>query len=323
MERKKAPVFVIGCHRSGTNLLYDTLLSSGGFAIYRAHLLLYEALIPRCGDLSVRRNRQKLIEIWLRSKSFSRSGLGSEQIKAKVLAECRSGGDFLSIVMGEIARNQNAARWAAYGPDNALFIPEIKRELPDALFIHIIRDGRDIALSLTKMGGLRPLPWDKKRGLLATALYWEWMIRKGREHGRMVAPDYIEMHYEDLVTKPRETLARLGEFLDHDLDYDRIQNTGIGRVSEPNSSFASESRNPGFNPVGRWKEKLSPEEVSLLEGLIGECLQEVGYPLTTSDQRSLPSRVKIMQALYPRFFDAKLWLKSNTILGRFADTSHL
>ena len=49
-ERKRRPVFVMGCHRSGTNLLYDTLLSAGGFAIYRGSLPLYELLIPRFGS---------------------------------------------------------------------------------------------------------------------------------------------------------------------------------------------------------------------------------------------------------------------------------
>src|SRR5437868_4967181 len=117
-ERKESPVFVVGCHRSGTNLLYDTLLSAGGFAIYRGYLPIYKMLIPRFGDLDNPENRKKLIHTWLRSKAFRRSGLDAQQLTGKLFAECRNGGDFIRIVMDEIARNQKAVRWAVYDPDN-------------------------------------------------------------------------------------------------------------------------------------------------------------------------------------------------------------
>ncbi|HEX8817044.1 MAG TPA: sulfotransferase [Terriglobales bacterium] len=317
-QRKHAPVFVIGCHRSGTNLLYDTLLSSGGFAVYRASSTVYETLLPHFGSFSVTRNREKLMQAWCRSKPFRRSGLNPELVRDKVLNQCRSGGDFLRIVMEEIARKENASRWAVYNPDNALYIPAIKRDLPDALFVHIIRDGRDVSLSLTKMQGLRPFRWDRARHLFATALYWEWMVKKGRTYGRMFPGDYLEVHYEDLVRRPHATLETLGNFLDHDLDLDRIQSAGVGSVRKPNSTFASEARED-FNPVNRWREKLSQREISMLETLIGDCLEELSYPLT-SDRSSIgfDPRVNLMRILYPNYFSTKLWLKTHTPLGRLA-----
>src|ERR1700677_5061199 len=162
VERKNRPVFVIGCHRSGTNLLYDTLLSAGGFAFYRGYLPVYKMLIPRFGGLAKRNNRRKMVQEWVRSKGFRRSGLDAKQLTARVLDECRSGGDFIRIVMGEIARSQNVSRWVLYDPDNLLYIPRIKADIPEALFIHIIRDGRDVALSLNKMAGFKPVPWNRK-----------------------------------------------------------------------------------------------------------------------------------------------------------------
>jgi len=322
-NRANSPVFVIGCHRSGTNLLYDTLLSAGGFAVYRASLAVYETLIPRFGDLAIRRNREKLMQVWLRSKPFRRSGLDPDLVRSKIVSECRSGGDFLRIIMGEIARNQNVERWAVYNPDNVLYIREIKREIPEALFVHIIRDGRDISLSLTKMGGLRPLWWDAKRPLFATALYWQWTVRKGRHDGRMFPGDYIEVRYEDLVTQPQATLGTLAEFLNRDLDYSRIRSVGLGRVSDPNSTFRSEQRESGFNPVNRWKERLSRQEIAELEMLMGDCLQEFGYaPANINDQTSLGARLGLMRILYPPYFETKLWLKS-TALGRFASMDAL
>jgi hypothetical protein len=322
--RKQRPVFVIGCHRSGTNLLYDTLLSAGGFAMYHACPTVYETLLPRCGDLSNSRNREKLMQVWSRSKSFRRTGLGTEEIRSRIMSECRSGGDFLRIIMGEVARHSNADRWAVYDPDNALYIPAIKRDLPEALFVHIVRDGRDIALSLSKMGGMRPFWWDRQRSLFAAALYWQWVVSKGRANGRMFPDDYVELRYEELVAHPRETLSTLAAFLDHDLDYDHILNQGVGRVNQPNSTFSDEAQTSAFNPVCRWKEKLSDGEVSALEGLVGKCLEQFGYPLSNvSGGPYANPRLSLMRLLYPQYFEIKLWLKTKTPLGRFASTNAL
>jgi hypothetical protein len=315
---------VIGCHRSGTNLLYDTLLSAGGFAVYRACPAVYETLLPYCGDLTISRNRERLMRVWFQSKSFRRTGLSREEVRSRILGECRTGGDFLRIIMEEMARHSNAERWAVYGPDNVLYIPAIKRDLPEAVFVHIVRDGRDIALSLSKMGGLRPLWWDRPRNLFAAALFWQWTVRKGRTYGLMFPGDYIEVHYEDLVTHPRETLNNLGEFLQHDLNYDRIQSNGVGRVRQPNSSFREKTCGLEFNPVGRWRRNLSREEIAGLERLIGDCLKEFSYPVARRfPQAFLDPRLSLMSMLYPQYFETKLWLKTNTPLGRFASTNAL
>jgi len=210
IERKQCPVFVMGCPRSGTNLLYDTLLSSGEFAVYRGRLPIYQVLIPRFGRVDRLENRKKMMAAWLRSKGFRRSGLDSADLSAKVLENCRSGGDFLSIVMGEIARKQQATRWALYSPDTVLRVATTKQEIPEALFVHIIRDGRDIALSLRKLGDFHPFPWSRRpRSLEETALYWEWMVQKGCRSGREIANDYVEIRYEDLVENPHRTLKAL------------------------------------------------------------------------------------------------------------------
>src|SRR5450432_1399770 len=106
MERSRRPVFVMGCHRSGTNLLYDNLLSAGGFAVYRGYLPVYKILIPRFGNFDMLENRKRMMEIWLRSKGFRRSGLDAQELTGKVLEECKTGGDFIRIMMDEVARRQ-------------------------------------------------------------------------------------------------------------------------------------------------------------------------------------------------------------------------
>jgi sulfotransferase family protein len=325
IERKQCPVFVMGCHRSGTNLLYDTLLSSGGFAVYRGYLPVYKVLIPRFGSLDQLENRKKMMATWLRSKGFRRSGLDAAELTAKVLENCRSGGDFLRIVMDEVARSQQVARWAVYDPDTVLRVATIKRDIPEALFVHIIRDGRDIALSLRKMGGFNPFPWSRRpRSLEETALYWEWMVRKGRRYGREIPNDYMEICYEDLVADPRRTLKGLGEFLDYGLDYDRIQTAALGRISETNSSFREEAADAKFNPVQRWKQRLSQDQIASLEWQVGKTLEALGYARTASEHAWKPAvRDKWLRVVFPSFLECKLWLKLNTPLGRFASLAEL
>jgi len=325
-DRKHAPVFVMGCHRSGTNLLYDMLLSSGGFAIYRGYLPIYKMLVPRFGSLKSRANREKIVEVWLRSKGFRRTGLDAGRLSAPLVNDCRNAGDFIRIVMDAVAQKQQAQRWAVYDPDNVLRVESVKRDLPNALFVHIIRDGRDIALSLKKMGGFTSLPWDRGQtnGLVATALYWEWMVGKGRAGGRKFPADYIEVRYEDLIANPRETLAKLGRFIDHDLDYDRIQRASLGRLSETNSSFREEGPKEKINPLGRWKERLARKDVAAIEATVGECLQENGYELSLpAAERRRSLRYSSMRGVYPAFLSGKLWLKLHTPLGRFANLSAL
>jgi len=316
----------MGCHRSGTNLLYDMLLSAGGFAVYRGFLPIYKILIPRFGSMENRASREKILKTWLRSKGFRRTGLDADELSARILKQCRNGGDFIRVVMDSVAENQQVQRWAVYDPDNVLHVERVKRDIPNAIFVHIIRDGRDIALSLKKMGGFTPLPWDRGQtdSLVATSLYWEWMVHQGRKHGRKFPADYIEIRYEDLITNPHETLGELGGFLDHDLDYDRIQRAGLGRLSETNSSFREEGAKEKIKPLGRWKERLTAGEVAAIEATVGDCLEENGYPLSLAvSERSRSLRQSWMRGMYPAFLGGKLWVKLHTPIGRVANMSAL
>jgi hypothetical protein len=322
-ERSRAPVFVLGCGRSGTKLLYHTLLSAGGFAVYHAESNAFNLLGLRFGNLGRRRNRQRLLDSWLKSKLFQRSDLERGEIEPRILNECRNTGDFLRILMETIAAKQGVERWAESTPLHLLYMPLIKKLIPDAIFIHIIRDGRDVAVSLHKIGWIRPLPWDRERSLVAAGMFWRWMVTQGMKSGRGLGGDYIEVHYEDLVQSPRETLSRLAAFIGHDLDYDRIQNVALGSVHDPNSSFKAEGPGKDISPVGRWKALLSAEAVQQLESGIGDLLTELGYPLVSPQDRSRIWAVHLMRVIYPRFYGAKLWLKSSTPLGRTADVRRM
>jgi len=270
------------------------------------------------GDPSVPRNRERMMQIWLRSKPFRRTGFGPEELRSKILQECKTGGDFLRITLGELARRANVQRWASYDIDNIMYMETVKQEVPDALFVHVVRDGRDAALSMKLQHGADGLAHTQERALYAWALLWQWTVQMGRRCGKLFPNDYLEVRYEDLVRDPGKTLRAVGEFLDHDLDYGRVQKNGVGRVASPNTVWKEESSPETFSPIDRWKNKLSPSEVSALEALIGDCLEEFGYSLATNrgSRAPLGPRLSLMRILYPRYFAAKLFLKSNTFLGR-------
>lgn len=314
----KPPVFIVGCPRSGTSFLYHLLLSAGGFAEFHTQMNVFDVLEPIFGDLSLAKNRQAMMQEWLGSKAFAVSGLAAKEIEAKVMAECRSGSDFIRIVMDEIARKQGVDCWIDSTPTNIPHMLRISRDFPEARFIHIIRDARDVALSLDKREWSRPLPWDKKRSLLAAGLYWEWIVRKGRKLGTVLGPKYIEVRYEALVEQPQPTLERIGKFLGRELDYQQIQQASIGSVKNPLTSFKEDLKQGNFNPVGRWQKKFPGDQLVWFERLVGNYLEELGYSLAHPlDGAERSFRVRLIRWIYQCFYEFKQWAKINTPLSRW------
>src|SRR5208282_178639 len=202
-------------------------------------------------------------------------------------------------IMEQICRKQGVQRWAETTPEHLLYIPRIKQTIPNALIVHVIRDGRDVALSWEKLSQIRRLPGDRKRAAMAAGIYWEWFVNKGREAGRSLGGDYIEVHYEDLVRDPAQALRNLEPFIEHELDYQKIIEAGIGSVSAPNTAFKGQQQ----SPIGRWRTGLSLEDLATLESLIGGTLKELGYELSTKESRR--SDLARMRALYRLCFGTK------------------
>lgn len=285
--------------------MYHTLLSAGKFAVYMAETDVYHRIAPAFGDLGQLSTRRKLIDAWLGSDYFSRSGLGREPLRSQVLQECLDPGNFLRTMMESVARHQGVDRWADNTPLHALYIPEIKRAIPDAKFIHMIRDGRDVAYSLSQLGWATPLPWDRRQSLIVSAMYWDWIVRKCRcDAGVLASGDYVEIHFEDLVMRPRETLRQLSSFIGEDLNYDYVINHPVGVLEKPNSAFGS-NRGP-FKPLGRWK-GLTSQDVSALTAVLDSLLRDLRYSVNTpSKPGSISRRLRLC---YPRYFQLRQVLR--------------
>ncbi len=318
-QRKFAPVFVLGSPRSGTTLLYDMLLSSGGFAVYLAESNVFNVLGPRFGDFGSRETRKRVLNTWLNSKLFRATGLSSPEIEKRILEDCHSTGDFLRIVMDEMLRAQGMQRWAENSPEGLLHLPAIKRQIPNALILHIIRDGRDVAMSLGKVKYVRALPWEEHQSLLGAGAYWEWMVERGRSLGSSLRDDYREIHFEDLISSPQETLNEIGRFLDHDLNYERIRRVGYGSVSKPNTSFSSESPDAGHTPVGRWKKGFTPQQLAKFERMVGATLRKLGYETSVADQ-DMDFGLALTRRFHRGFFEAKQVFKRSSLIRALRPT---
>lgn len=310
-DRSQAPVFVAGCPRSGTTLLYDMLLSSGGFAVYLTESNVFAVLAQRFGDLGSVRNRHRLMESWLGSKLFRASGLDAALIEKKILDECQNYGDFLRITMEEIARSQNAARWAENTPEHILYAQLIKSLIPNALFIHVIRDGRAVALSLDQRSdrGLHVLPWDRKHNLLIQGMYWDWFVRRARKVGAWLRADYLEVRFEELLRYPDRVLSEVSQFIGQKLDHERILEVGYRTVRAPNTSFRKET---SFQPVDRWRSAYSREQLVAFESVNGKLLVELGYPLLTDNARTVP-QLRRRKAFYRAYFSWRFRIKTSAI----------
>lgn len=321
------PVFVVGCARSGTTLLYHVLVSSGAFVNYRAETHFYDMMLPRYGSLASRAERKRLADEWTASEAFGKFGVDAEEVRSRIVEDCRTGGDVLRAAFEAAARRQGRPRWAECTPLHLLHMERIKREIPDAVFLHIIRDGRDVALSLRKVGWVNPLPWDRGRELEVAAWGWEWMVRKGRAAGRRIGEDYHEVRFEELVRAPREAVARIGRHVGRELDWDVITANPVGSVARPNTAFTSEGEggNEGFDPIFRWKRQCSSEELASLEASIGATLSGLGYPTSSPSSAGAWQKADLLarKTIHQTVRTAKQWVKDHTALSRLFTRSYL
>ena len=292
------------------------LLSAGRFARYRAETHIFNTLAPRFGGLRERADVDAALGVWLASDCHALTGLPDDEVRSAVSARARNAGDFLRIIMELMVARQGAQRWAETTPAHVLHMREIVEQIPNALFIHVIRDGRDVATSLEKQQWIRPLRVDRERPVLAAAAFWEWMVRHGRAEGGRVGDAYREVRYEALVESPHDTLASLESFIDQRLDWGEIQRVGIGSVGRPNTSFPGAKG--GFS--SRWRSQLSPDDARDVDAMLAPTLRALGY---ASDVVHRPLSLACRGAAYAARFSARDWLKRATPIGRRAtDLSH-
>jgi hypothetical protein len=163
-------------------------------------------------------------------------------------------------------------RWGDKTPAYVTSIGQIAELFPDAQFVHVIRDGREVAVSLAERA------WGT-RGAISGSLLWRRSVRAGRRAGRLLKPDaYLEVRLEDLIQDPEGELRRvcafLGEeFLSQMLDYGSREETWA-IVHSPDHPHITKPPTVGLRD---WRAGLSRRQQRGVEAGCGRLLVELGY----------------------------------------------
>lgn len=186
-------------------------------------------------------------------------------------------------LLSPLPLSRGKARAAEKSGANILFFRQLHVLFPESPLIHVIRDGRDVAASIRgrdwKGGDGRPLP--ATRDLRNGAGLWAAMVKAGRAAGEACGPNYLEIHYEDMVGAPEATLRTLCRFVGEEwdpmmLDFHRRPLTLVG--TEADSPALGETLSRRF--VGRWRRDLSADEASGLDAMLAPVLDAFGYRQT-------------------------------------------
>jgi len=319
-DRFESPVFVVGSSRSGTSLLYAILQSTGVFPIYPAETFFVERGQSRYGDARKESVRRRFLDAWVNTEQFRRSGLDGEAFKRKAMDIDSGYVSLLRLFMESLAHSQQKHRWAEKTPSHIFHLPLLDSGFTDARFIHVVRDGRDVAISKQKLGWANGQGKDTIARLVWGAKSWEYSVRSGRQAQKTLGSRYLEIRYEDLVLDQDRVLGELGRFLNIEVNRDMLEHSEVGSLGSPNSAF-SEGAGSGAVPsaVSRWRRELDAAELAALQLVIGDTLSAFGYPLEpTADALSLKdrNRIRILSAWLPVKFALRRALKLHTPLGR-------
>lgn len=198
------PIFVVGCPRSGTTLLEMILNGHPRLAV--AHELSFPA------GLAPRRlrpwDRPANADDVIGHPRFDRLELDPEIVRAAVReAAPTTYADFIDAVLRAWARGQGKQRWGDKNPGYLGAIPLLARTFPDSQFIHVIRDGREVAAALEAR------TWGPPSAVTG-AFWWRFKVAHGRRDGRRLPPErYLELRLDRLVADPQGELRLVCEYL--------------------------------------------------------------------------------------------------------------
>jgi hypothetical protein len=283
--------FIVGMTRSGTTLLRLMLDSHPKLAIPpETHfvpqvLKLFRGEEPGPG---------KIASQIAATRRFADLGFTRAEVR-RALADVSPLDDGLALraFYDLYARRQGKKRFGEKTPGYGERMKRIEGALPEARFIHMIRDGRDVALSYER----------KEADPVATkkiAVRWRRRVNATRRQGDKVA-HYTEVRYEDLVTDPEGELRRLCEFIELDfrpemLTYHERAAERLEEIAKPleaeegKAGMAPEQRlaaherlmePPSADRVAIWRREMSETDQAEFENKAGELLAELGYETRT------------------------------------------
>jgi hypothetical protein len=272
-------VFLVGCPRSGT-----TLLRRIGDAHPQLAVVHETRWIPRTFEFRRGLTSEGFVTPKLLERMRDPRRLRRLAIDEGDLEQFGNGGGvpFASFVTAlfDLYGKRHGKRFVGdKTPGYVRYLPMLHELWPEVKFAHIIRDGRDVCLSvLDWRKGVTSYSTFSDDPFTTTGVWWEWYVRLGREGGSQLGPGlYHELRYESLVAEPAGESARLCQFLGIPYDASMLRFYEGRTRSKPGLSTKS-SWLPVTSGLRDWRTTMHADDVVRFESAAGELLEELGYP---------------------------------------------
>ena len=279
--------FIVGAERSGTTLLRLMLDAHPDLAIPpETHFI--DRAAEACEEASD--PRQAFLETVMSHRRWGDFRIEGNLLARRIAAiEPFDLGEALRAFYELYAERFGKPRWGDKTPNYVHRMELVQSLLPEARFIHLIRDGRDVALSTRDL-------WFGPDSVEEAAQRWRTLIEEARRQSRKL-PHYLEIRYEDLVSNTQSTLREIGDFVELPWDPSMLayHETADERMSEIYRDITTprgkkvvrgEMRRslhtltgspPQGDRIGRWKGEMSAADRKRFEEVAGEMLRELGY----------------------------------------------
>ena len=275
---RKPPIFEIGVARSGTTILSLMLDSHPRIAIpYESHFFTEYYLNRESVNEQLKQPelRQKVVERILNEK-YVKEWDYTPSIKDIDLRNCSDLSETIRELYVAYARYHGKDIWGDKTPSYITNIDVLNNLFPDAKYIHLVRDGRDVALSLMQQ-------WFGPNDFLTALEFWRERIMVGSKMLAMLPAEWVfVLRMEDLAESPEERLRSLCEFLE--LDYAPEMLTAFSRKAANKVGDRIDSHHAGLSGpidignVTKWKKVLSGPDQAISWEYAGSVLKEFGYP---------------------------------------------
>jgi hypothetical protein len=295
-------VFIVGCPRSGTTLLQRMVNAHNEIAITeRETHWIPGCFSERIGLTAEGTVTAGLLDWLIKDRHFQTLGIGLDDLEALASGtEPLPYSKFVTRVFDLYGARAAKSRVGDKTPRYVRVMPTLHALWPKARFVHLIRDGRDVCLSLRdwrksdRILGDFPT-WAEDR-VSTAAIFWSWNVRLGREAGATLGADcYQEVQYEALVAQPREECMALSAFLGVDFDPDML-GFHRGRTRARAGLDAKHAWLPITAGLRDWRTQMSPGDVETFEAGAGDLLAELGYsqalPRPSNERQEAATRVR-------------------------------
>jgi len=287
-------LFIVGCPRSGTTLLQRIVNAHPQIAITpESHWIphLYEkpwALSPE-GLIE-----HKLVRELGAHPKFARLGISRQELK-RLEKLARNGqpltySRLVTTLLDLYGKAHGKPLVGDKTPDYVRRISTLHGLWPEARFVHVIRDGRDVCLSMRDWPKVHPKPGDfttwKDDPVSTAAWWWGINVRLGRDAGRSLTPGlYYELRYETLVARPQEQCELLCAFLG--VPFNEAMLRFHEGQTRPDPGLEQKRAGLPVTPGLRdWQSQMAAEELEQFEAAGGELLDELNYPRAVPDPRT-------------------------------------